>query len=373
MFRLLVPSLLLLLAPVSFAADPLDADDDLLGGETPDDDSTEERLEEDDDLDLLDEEEDDDFEFDTDEEDDLLGEEDGVEGGEAEQAEGSDTAALFRAQQLVAEELPADEAVQSWEAYLETYPNSVFRERINEIIDNLMTSIYDGSVGNQQGVKDAQQELKFAHPIFLENLNPRTRLQAGFEWGLPDYMNIFADYEHALLRNFSIHAAMRNRYTGWNFETGGRLALHKSLRTQSIVTVIGDLHFNTNPAFLGIRPQIAYGQRFGKLDLQVQGGVDLELRKFAGLRVIGGANATYRLADTVAAFLETNFNMKNLGWDNGPFRFNVITFGMKFFPAQPKGKEDNLEVNMSSSVPYTSNYWMYHYGSIAAQMNYFMD
>ena len=80
---------------MSFAADPLDADDDLLGGETPDDDSTEERLEEDDDLDLLDEEEDDDFEFDTDEEDDLLGEEDGVEGGEAEQAEGSDTAALF--------------------------------------------------------------------------------------------------------------------------------------------------------------------------------------------------------------------------------------------------------------------------------------
>jgi hypothetical protein len=370
MYSFLLSAALLLLSPSALAAGPLD-DDDLLGDDDSEDSaSDEERMDEGDSLDLLEEEEE--FEFSDEEDDasDLLGEE-----GEAPpgQAAGADTAALFRAQQDVAKELPTDEAVQSWEAYLEQYPNTVFRDRIDEIIDGLMNQLYSSSeIGTEQTGDALTQEIFFSQSMLLENLNPRSRVQAGFEWGLPDYVNLFVDYEHALARNFSVHGAIRHRYTGWNLETGGRMALHKSLRTQSILTIIGDLHFNTNPAFLGIRPQLAYGQRFGKLDVQAQAGIDLELRSFAGLRVVGGANLTYRAAETVALFLESNINMKNFEWENGPFRFNVVTFGLKFFPSKSTKNAEDLEINMGTSVPYTSNYWMYHYGSIMVQTNYYL-
>jgi hypothetical protein len=370
MFRFLLCTALLFVSPLAQAGDPLE-DDDLLGGDKSEESKpTEERLEEDDNLDLLEEEEEFEFSDEEVESDDLLGEE-----GEAPpgQTPGADTAALFRVQQDLAAKLPTDEAVQSWEAYLEQYPGTVFRNRIVEIIDGLMNQLYDSSeIGIKPSSNALTQEIYFSQSMLLENLNPRTRIQAGFEWGLPDYINLFVDYEKAIARDFSVHGALRHRYTGWNLETGGRLALHKSVRTQSILTVIGDLHFNTNPAFVGIRPQIAYGQRFGKLDVQAQGGLDLELRKFAGLRVVGGANITYRAAETVALFLETNLNMKNFEWENGPFRFNVLTFGLKFFPSKETGKVEDLEINMGTSVPYSSNYWMYHYGSIMVQTNYYL-
>jgi hypothetical protein len=371
MMRSLVPSLLLFLSPVVFAADPLDVDD-LLGDEKSDDsDSSEERLDSADDIDLMDSEEEFEFTDDEDDDDNLLGEE---EQTNPIALEGSDTAALFRAQQDLAATLPSDEAVQSWEGYLEQFPNTVFRDRIVEAIDGLMTSIYSSSrvVSNSTKTDALEEELYFAQSILLENLNPRTKIQAGFEWGLPSYMNLIGDYEYAILRNFSVHGGLRHRYTGWSAEAGARMAVHKSLRTQSILTVIGDLHFNTNPAFIGLRPQLAYGQRFGDFDVQAQAGIDLELRKFAGLRVIGGANITYRAAETVGLFLETSVNMKNFEWESGPFRFNVVTFGMKFFPSKSPDKINDLEVNMGTSVPYTSNYWMYHYGSIMAQTNYYL-
>lgn len=369
MYSFLLSAALLFTCPLALAAGPLD-DDDLLGDEDDDSKSEEDRMADDDNLDLLEEEEEFDFDDEEEETDDLLGEE-----GEAPpgQIAGADTAALFRAQQDLANTLSTDEAVQSWEIYLEQYPNTVFSDRIAEIIDNLMSELYDSSEISTKTIGDAlTEEIFFSQSLLLENLNPRSKIQAGFEWGLPDYVNLIVDYEHALARNFSVHGGIRHRYTGWNLETGGRMALHKSLRTQSILTVIGDLHFNTNPAFVGIRPQLAYGQRIGKLDVQAQAGIDLELRTFAGLRVIGGVNLTYRAAETVALFLESNLNMKNFEWENGPFRFNVVTFGLKFFPSKSKANIEDLEINMGTSVPYTSNYWMYHYGSIMVQTNYYL-
>ena len=100
-------------------------------------------------------------------------------------------------------------------------------------------------------------------------------------------------------------------------------------------------------------------------------GVDLELRSVLGLRLIGGAAATYAASDTVRMFVETNWNMKDLGRDGGFFRFNVVTFGMKFYPGKSEPK--TTEVNMGATVPYSTNYWAYHYGSVMVQANKYFE
>ena len=133
MFRVLIPIFLLTTSTYALAYDPLEEDDLLGDDETDDDEADADRLEEGDSLDLLEEEEEFEFSDEENEGEDLLG---GVVGGVVPgPVEGADTAALFRAQQEMATKLPTDEAVQSWEAYLEEYPATVFRDRISEIID----------------------------------------------------------------------------------------------------------------------------------------------------------------------------------------------------------------------------------------------
>ena len=356
--------------------------EDLQDAELPDagEDDSEGRIEEDDDLDTLGDEETDDGaldEFVEDEEDsfDLLDDE-----KEEEVSVGSDTAQIYRDAQAAARQMAADEEVAAWEEYLATYPDTAFRQRIEDRIDSLMDSLYTTRIDSGEVEVDAlDEEIYLAQALLLENINPRSRLQAAFEWGLPSYINLVVDYEHALRRDLSVHAGVRRRYHGWSIEPGVRWAIIKSSRTQSIFTFIGDVHFNTNPAYPGIRPQLAYGKKFGKLDAQVQGGVDFEVRDPLGLRVIGGASATYLASNTVGMFLESSVHMKNFGWEGGIFRFNVVTFGMKFFPGRraadgvdPQANRQS-EVNVGASVPYTTNYWQYHYGSIMGQVNYYTD
>lgn len=314
---------------------------------------------------------------------DLLGEE-----GRAPVS--GDTEQIYRATQAKLSKLGPDEEVAGWEAYLAQYPNSVFRPRIESRMEELMDQLYEGGIqrpGSETPVDALKAEIDFAQPLQLENINPRTRVQVGFEWGLPSYMNLVADYEHAFLRNLSAHAGVRRRYQGWNLEIGPRWALVKSTRTQTLVTLFADLHFNTLPAYPGLRPQLAAGKRFGKLDAQIQGGVDLELRTFLGAgdtkttnlqtRFIGGANLYYAASDRVGLFAETYLNMKPVGEDGAfggaLYRFNVVTFGMKFYPAN-KGDaaEKDLEVNFGATVPYMQQYWQYHYGSIMGQANYYL-
>ncbi len=336
-------------------------------------------------------------------EDDLEGFEDTVEGQEgqpppdllgddpnANQTLGADTETLYRQTNANLSRLPPDEELLGWENYLATYPSSVFRPRIEARMQELETEMYDQRrPGTATGEVDAQdQQIDFAHAMQLEQLNPRTRLQAGFEWGLTDYMNLFADYEHAFSQKFSAHAGIRRRYSGFSLEIGPRIALVKSPRTMTIVSVWPDVHLNANPAFPAFAPKIGAGKRFGKLDAQAQGGVDLEIRgEEDGVggtttklrtRFSGGASMFYAASDTVGFFGEAYLNLRPVQADGAfegtTFSFHVVSFGLKFFPAMKnKPGQRPIEVNTGATGPVAQNYWQFHYGSIMGQMNYYMD
>ena len=381
---------LLLLLPLAFAPslawaqdDEELGDEDLLEESEEDKKAREEaekkRMDEGDDLDLLDDEEEldqlDDLDMDEEEEgDDLLGLEEEI-GRDSIGGEGEDNAGIYRDYAEEVSRYIPDEEMLAWERYLDKYPNTLFLDRIEKRLEALEEMLYQQRIETDEPVRlDAdKRELRFAQGLLMENLNPRTRLQAGFEWGLPNYMNLLVDYEYQVRRNLSFHGGARRRYTGWSLETGTRWAFVKSSRTRTIVALIGDLHLNADPAFLGLRPQLGVGKRFGNFDAQAQAGVELENRSDAGLRVIGGANVTYAASDRVSVFTETNLHMKNVAWaDGGSFRFNILSFGMKFYPSVGNLEDGQIEINLGASAPYTSNYWMFHFGSIMGQLNYYM-
>ena len=115
------------------------------------------------------------------------------------------------------------------------------------------------------------------------------------------------------------------------------LMADKFIRTGTIVSGLLDVHLNTNPLFPAVRPQLGVGQVInvgGGLHIQAQGGVDLEFWSDPGMQVryVGGANIFYQAAENVGVFAETSTNMKHLGGegDLGSFRFNIITFGLRF-------------------------------------------
>lgn len=111
----------------------------------------------------------------------------------------------------------------------------------------------------------------------------------------------------------------------------------------------------------------------GKLDLQIQLGADFEFRKHASPRLLTGLNATYHAADQVSIFAETSLYMRNFGaTDFETFRFNLMSFGMKFYPDVKGVDKRSVEINVGASIPYTSAYWMFHFGAITAQVNYYL-
>ena len=301
--------------------------------------------------------------------DDLLGGEPLVREG------GGDNANIYRETQKEVEGLEADEEVIVWEAYLDKYPESTFAPRIQKRMDELMEGMYDQTVRRpgDTGGGGGSSVLPFSQSLQLENINPRSRVQAGFEIGLPSFFNVYVDYEHAIQDNFSVHGGIRRRYTGWSVEGGARYALLKSERTHSLVTGIMDVRVNTNPAFLGVRPQVAAGKRFKEqVDVQVQAGVDLDLRASSGVNVVGGFNATWLGNDFVGVFVESQTTMKWVPSNDGTsyaFRFNVVSVGMKFYPG---GRKD-LEANAGFTIPYSSQYWRHHFGTIMGQVNYYQD
>ena len=158
--------------------------------------------------------------------------------------------------------------------------------------------------------------------------------------------------------------------------TGGRKGIisTKFTKSQTLLSLLGDLHFNTNPAYLGVRPQLAFGQRFGDtLDMQVLGGVDLEFPSSGpDLRVLGGANVSYRMSSTVGLFVESRFELKNFEWEGGAFSFNTLTFGMRFFPSATS-EGSPVEATFGGTVPYGTRYWRFHEGSFMAQTNVWLD
>lgn len=290
---------------------------------------------------------------------------------------GVDTDAIYRAQVAKMAEQEPDEELMQWEAYLVKFPNSLYKDRIQKRMDALEEQLY-GTTKKPEGTETNadEAEVLLSVPLQLDSINPRQKFSAGFEWGLPDYINLAVDYEHPFARNFSIHGGIRHFYTGWRVGAGVKYAIVKSTRTQTLVTALGDIGINTNPAFPVLRPQIAVGHKFGDIvDLQAQGGVEIDTRKLAGVRGIGGVNATFHASDTVAIFLETGLYMQSVKAPQGGlgYRFNTASLGMKFMPALGNNEPGKLEINIGASVPYTSQYWSFHYGSIMGQFNYFFD
>ncbi|MCB9677364.1 MAG: hypothetical protein H6737_19815 [Alphaproteobacteria bacterium] len=289
---------------------------------------------------------------------------------------GGDTAELYRQTLQSVKTMEPDDEMQVWDEYLQKYPTSAFRPQIEKRMEQLEDAMYDLNRihRTEEPEVDADKaQLKFSQGLLIENINPRRRLQFTLEWGLPDYANLGADYEHALLRSLSLHAGVRRRFTGVNVEGGVRWALVKAARTNTLVTFIGDIHLNTSPAYIGFRPQLAAGKRFGKLDLQGQVGVDIAPRAVLDLRIVGGVNATYRASNAVAMFAETSVYMATIGGESGPYRFNQFIFGMKFFPSRKAKDPEKMEVNLGASIPYSSAYWQYHYGSLTGQANVYLD
>ncbi len=321
------------------------------------------------------------FEDEEGEEVDLLGEE------EPERT-GGDSNALFRETEARLSRLPPDEEMEGWEAYLRKWPETVYRSRIESRMETLMDELYAQSIQQVEDSTDAmREEIGFAQAILLENIDPRTRVQAGFEWGLPTYLNLRVDYEQQVTRKLSVHAGLTRRFSGFNLEFGPRIALVKASRTNTLLTFIPDFRLNLDPFYPAFRPQLAFGKRFGKADIQLQAGADLEFQSVpvAGggsqfavpVRIVGGANFFYLVSDRVGVFAEATVYMRYLvpesTFDGGVASFNTATVGLKFFPSQ-KGRPDSrdIEVNLGGSVPYLRNWWQYHFGSIAGQFNYYL-
>lgn len=314
-----------------------DPDEDALDFEDP----TEED-EEDDPFDLLDEEE--------------------------EEPEADDSAAVYRMTLERGKDLEADEELQLWEAYLQKFPGSAFDTQIKVRMEELEASLYRLDRKPADGVDAQDEEFRFSHGVLLENINPRDRMLLLLEWGLPDYASLAVDLEKEVARGLSVHGGFRRRFTGLSVEGGARYALVRSPRTNTLVTGILDARFNTNPAFAAIRPMIGFGQKAGKLDLQAQAGVELAPRGEFDLRLIAGANGTYHASDALGLFAETSLYMHTKSGNAGVWRFNQFVFGMKFLPAQKIDNPENVEVSLAATLPYSSAYWQFHYGSIVGQL-----
>jgi hypothetical protein len=388
-------ALLILLAAPSSAQSPDEPDDDIELDDDIDIDETDEEpeptapppppppeeVDETEGDEEFDEEELDEYRDPAEDETDLLGDEEVAPVSD-------DTEAQFRAEEARLRRLGPDEEVAGWEAYLARYPSSAYRKRIEIRTEQLMDQLYTARpTGVSPTDTDAlRAEIDFAHPLQLENINPRSRLELAFEWGLPNYMNFVVDYEHQFVRDFSLHGGVRRRYLGWNVEVGPRWAIIKSTRTQTLLTLIGDFHLNTNPVYPGLRPQLALGKIFGRLHASIQAGPDFELRSYHDAdgsqselqtKLVGGANFYYAASERVGLFLEGYANMKLLGTDNqfdaSAYRFNVASFGLKFYPASgPNADERNMEVNVGATIPFMQQYWQFHYGSIMGQFNYYL-
>lgn len=332
--QLLFLSGLMLWAPVSFADDDIEEDEEDFG-------------------DMFEEEEKDDEEL----------------------IEGSDSAEIYRDAAKEYKLLPPEDEIIAWRKYLQKYPDSNFAPAIDKRIETIESELYSGNIDEDEGIEEGGKiELQFAQPLLLENIDPLTKLRFAFEMGLPNYINFLIDYEHQISRELSVHGGIRNRYTGSNTEFGVRYAIMKSARTQTIVTAIGDVRINSDPFFTALRPQIAAGKRFTfpngfRIDSMAQLGTDLQLFNGITPALIGGLHVTFVPSDTVNIFFETSTYMKEFFWEEGgTFAFNTVSFGLKF--TNPKQK-DKFISGFGTTVPYAHNYWRYHYGSIAGDVNLF--
>lgn len=367
---------------IDFTDDTFDLD------EFEDDDADEgddieiERLDEGDDLELEDEFDDDDYGGDIEGEELDFGDELDEIGDDEIGGEGMDNVQIYRDFIDAMDDLGPEEELISWEGYLAEYPNTLFRDRIEARMEEISEDVYGERIetGNE-GYEDAKdREIGLTSPQLIESVDPRTKIRAGAELGFlgPGWVSGMIDAEYQLHRQASAHVGFRRRYTGGSIEFGGKVAPIKSARMNLVVSGILDFHYNIDPGFLGIRPQVAAGKRFevagNPLDVLGQAGVDWEIGRlegspFGSVRYIGGFHVSYAPSDVVAGFVEGSINMKGSGDPDLPaFAFNVVTFGLKFSPpAVP------AYIGLNANVPAHYNYWGYHFGAVQFDGVWYLD
>jgi hypothetical protein len=305
-----------------------------------------------------------------------------------ESVEGGDSAIIYQEFEQKVKGLEPEEELIEWRKYLNRYPNSVFKQRINQRMDLLEENLFDEDIletVNQDTAKESGlEELYFAQPMYLENIDPRTKTRFAFALGLPSYFNLLIDHEHQINRDLSVHGGVRQRYTGWNLELGAKYSFIKSKRTNTLLTGIMDLRLNASPGFPALRPQIAYGRRFDlpkdfRLDAQAQLGSDIVIWNGLDPRIIGGINLTFVPTDNVRIYMEGSVYMKDFlvsseqGLPIDPFAFNTLTFGLKFLDRKGKSSKepDNQEVGLGTNVPYYYKYYRNHFGAILGDVNFY--
>jgi hypothetical protein len=301
--------------------------------------------------------------------------------------EGEDTASIYREYLEEVGRYGADEEALAWERYLKKYPNSLFGARVEKRLEELSEELYSGYFedGAQRTVDGGQRELNFAIPMLMENIDPRSKLRAGFAWGIPNYLNLLVDMEWAIMRELSVHGGIKNQYTGFHFNGGAKYAIVKSARTNLLVTAITDIRLNFDPTYFAAVPRLGVGKRFRfsdttSLDLQGQFGSDLafipsesEGETVFDPRLAWGLNATLTPSDAVLIFMEyssySKFSDEAL---EGNFHFDQLTFGLQFVQRRSKSKE-KLRAGGGASVPTSTKYWSEHEGMITADVNYFLN
>ena len=177
-------------------------------------------------------------------------------------ASGTDNAAIYRAalDQMVG--MQADEEGMAWETYLRPTPTQCSGSRLPSGWTSLARRVQGPRAHLARSRWTRASRAGFLSGMLLEPIDPRSRFRVGFEWGYPSWINLIANYEQQIDRDFSVHGGMAHRFTGWSLEGGARYALIKSTRTDFILTAIGDLHLNLAPVAPGIRPMLAVGKRF---------------------------------------------------------------------------------------------------------------
>lgn len=297
-------------------------------------------------------------------------------------APGTDTPALYRAEQARLAGLPADEEALAWEAYLEAYPKSLFRDRIEARIEALEGAQYRERIVDAADAQRAEMaELRLVQPLHLPNLNPRSQVSVALDAGFPGFFGGLVDFEWAPLRNVSIHGGVAGRYDGWGLEVGTRYAFAKSARRQVVATAAVDLRLGFTPLVFQVRPQLGVGKIWS-----LKQGMDVQLLASAGTRIgtlppataagtdvtdyfglFAGLHLSVRVAPAVGVFFETDVDLRNFDRPAGLFAYHNLTLGLRFFPKLRNRADDPLEVGVAGRVPAVSRYASYGIGGVAAQ------
>lgn len=307
---------------------------------------------------------------------------------------GEDTAKIYRDEQKRQAEASPDEELIAWENYLKKYPKSLFRERVDTRIEELSVLLFGERVpGSDRGARRedaANRELNFTSPLQFASADPRNRIGANVEIGIPNWAAPHVDAEFQLLRPFSVHVGMEQQVSGLGGVLGAKYAFIKSARTNTVVSAGLDLQFNGAPFYFGMAPRLNVGQKLNVMEglfLELSLGVDGELRKYPAVRYFYGFSAELRPNNVVHAFVETSGTLKHVGLDEfEAFRFQVASFGIKFVPTKGgfptilaekggvfvKHQQKPIVIILGANIPYSSRYWGFYSGSITLGAEWYL-